>query len=195
MTRRAFRRLACDRRGSSIIEFAVLLPVLLLVGMGLFEILYQRYVSSVLRGAIQKAGRDSAIQGNDSKGALIDQKVMAMIWLVAPKATYVSSRKNYASFSNIRPEYFEDNNGNGVYDKASECFTDVNGNKTWDADPGLAGQGGANDAAVYTIQVTYPRLFPVFLKWSPNAVLTAKTILKNQPYASQNSYAATKVCP
>ena len=57
----------------------------------------------------------------------------------------------------------------------------------WDADPGLSGQGGANDVTLYTMTITYPRLFPVTkaLGVSSTQTITATTLLKNQPYATQ----------
>lgn len=203
MTRlRELRRalgLARDARGATLIEFAVIAPVMCLLIMGLSDLAYQGYITSILYGAMQKAGRDSTIQGNGTvpTGAAIDQKVMASVWSVMKSATYVSSRKSYSQFSNIAPEPFRDDNGNKVYDAATECFTDVNGNKTWDADPGATGQGGASDVVVYTMTVTYPRLFPMagLAGLAKTVTISSSTYLKNQPYAGQVSYTPTLVCP
>ena len=163
--------------------------------MGLSELAYQGYIQSVLTGAVQKAGRDSTIQGNGAQTSVIDSKVMSAVWSVARNATYVSSRKSYQSFLAIAPEPFIDNDKNGQYDAKTDCFTDMNGNGVWDADPGLAGQGGANDVTIYTMTVTYQRLFPVFgLIGLPNpATLTGTTALINQPYSAQP--APVQVCP
>jgi Flp pilus assembly protein TadG len=191
------KRLRRDTRGATLIEFAIVAPVMIVLIMGMCELAYQAYVTSALVGALQKAGRDSAIQGNDKQGDSIDQKVMAMVRTVAAGATYTSKRSNYAQFGNIAPEYYFDTNNNGQYDAATECFMDVNGNGVWDADPGITGQGGANDVTVYSMTITYNRLFPVLglFGWSSAKSLTATTVLKNQPYASQNAYTPTKVCP
>ncbi|WP_426263342.1 TadE/TadG family type IV pilus assembly protein [Sphingomonas sp. PWP1-2] len=192
-------RIVRDTRGATIIEFAVVAPVMILLIMGLSDLAYQGYIMSILDGAMQKAGRDSTIQGNDTtpSGAAIDQKVMASVWLVMKSATYVSSRKSYSQFGNIAPESFRDDNGNKVYDAATECFTDVNGNKTWDADPGASGQGGASDVVVYKMTITYPRLFPMagLAGLSQTVTNSSTTYLKNQPYAGQVSYTPTLVCP
>ena len=200
MTTRPLRRLARlrrDHRGVTAIEFAFVAPVLCLLIMGLCDLTYQSYVQVILTGALQKAGRDSTIQGASNRTAALDAAVIGMVRQVAKSATYTSTRKSYAQFSYVRPEVFQDNNNNGVYDSASECFTDVNGNGLWDADPGLAGQGGANDVVLYTMTVTYPRLFPLagMLGWSANQSIGASTVLKNQPYANQNSFTAKQVCP
>ena len=179
------------------VEFAIITPVMLTLIMGLSELAYQGYVQSVLTGAVQKAGRDSTIQGNGAQSTQIDTVVMNAVWSVAKSATYTSSRKSYSSFLTAGPEPFTDSNGNGQYDAASECFTDVNGNGVWDADPGSTGQGGANDVVIYSVAVTYKRLFPVFgLMGMPSPVtLTGTTILKNQPWATQNSYTPVQICP
>jgi Flp pilus assembly protein TadG len=197
MMRALFRRLRTDRRGVTAVEFAIVAPVMCMLLMGLCDLAYQSYVQSILTGAIQKAGRDSTIQGATNKTGAIDAAVMKMVKSVAKNASYTSSRKSYASFSNIKPEAFQDNNSNSSFDAATECFTDVNGNNTWDIDPGITGQGGANDVVLYTIEVSYPRLFPLYgLLGLPGVQkLGATTILKNQPYAQQNVYAAKQVCP
>jgi len=189
-------RLACDRRGATVVEFAFVLPVMLILMMGMMELGYQAYVQSVLTGAVQKAGRDSGIQGATADA--IDAKVIGQVRAVAKSAIYANgspTRLSYSAFSAIAPEPFVDTNGNGVRD-AGECFTDVNGNGSWDSDAGRTGQGGANDVTVYTVAITYTRLFPVtrLFGWPGTATLSSSTTLMNQPYASQNTDTPATVC-
>ena len=192
---RANRSLLRNTRGATIVEFAIVSPVMILMMMGLGDLSYQVYAQSILNGAMQKAGRDSAIQGGANNTAAIDAKVSAMVKNIAKNATITFTRKNYYSFSVIKPEPFTDTNGNGVRN-AGECYTDINGNNQWDADPGETGQGGANDVTVYTATVTYPHLFPVvgLLGWPSTQTITASTLLKNQPYASQTTVTPATVC-
>lgn len=192
---RTLRSLRRDTRGATIVEFAIVSPVMILMMMGLGDLGYQVYAQSILNGAMQKAGRDSAIQGGANNTTALDAKVTAMVKNVAQNATIVYSRKNYSSFSVIKPEPFTDTNGNGVRD-TGECYTDINGNSQWDADPGMTGQGGANDVTVYTATVTYPHLFPVtaLFGWPATQTITASTLLKNQPYASQTTVTPKTVC-
>lgn len=185
-----------DERGAAMIEFAFVIPVFLLLVMGLCELAYQAYVQSVLSGAVQKAGRDATIQGATTSS--IDSSVLTQVQAAAPRASFATGyplRKSYAQFGDIQPEPFVDTNGNNIRD-TGECFTDVNGNGTWDADPGTVGQGGANDAVVYTVAVIYPRLFPLAARmgWGPIQTLSATTTLKNQPYASQQTGTYPTVC-
>ena len=210
MIARALRRLRGDARGATIVEFAIVTPVMLTLVMGLGEIAYQGYAQSVLTGAIQKAGRDSTIQGATAQTAQIDAVVIGQLsqlksgWTADCSATpptnrptYCSTRKSYANFASIAPEFYFDDNKNNRYDAATECFMDTNGNSNWDADPGITGQGGANDVAVYTLTATYPRIFPVFglIGLARSATLKGSTTLKNQPWATQTTYSVVKKCP
>jgi Flp pilus assembly protein TadG len=192
------RRPLLDRRGSTLTEFAVILPVMMLLILGLCDLTYQAYVQAVLAGAIQKAGRDSTLQDNAkaTATAAIDLRVMKQVWAVAKTATWQSSRKSYAQFGYVTPEPFEDKNGNNAYD-ADECFTDLNGNGVRDLDPGKTGQGVANDVVVYTMTIRYNRLSPIgkLIGWDQQPTATATTLLKNQPYTNTTSAAATRVCP
>ncbi|OAN62680.1 TadE/TadG family type IV pilus assembly protein [Sphingomonas sp. TDK1] len=178
------RALLRDRQGATVIEFAILLPVLMMLLMGLMDISYQAYVQAVLEGALQKAARDSTIESANTSA--IDNRVSGAIRQVAGNATVSTNRLFYSSFTLIKPEDFIDTNGNGKRDPG-ECYTDINGNKQWDLDPGRAGQGGASDVTVYKVTVTYTRLFPVagLIGWSNQVVLNASTRFKNQPYNTQ----------
>jgi Flp pilus assembly pilin Flp len=197
------KRLSRETCGVAAIEFGMVAPVLAMFMMGIGDLLYTTYAQAILTGAVQKAGRDATLQANATTTATdnIDTTVMNLVKKVAPRATYFSTRESYSSFSNVdKPEPFEDKTGTGartgVYDAGIDCFTDLNGNDAYDLDGGRGGVGGANDVAQYKITVTLPRVFPVakLLGFSPNATLTAQTLLKNQPYAGQVITAET-VCP
>lgn len=200
------RRLRADRRGATIAEFAIISPVMMTLIMGLGELTYQEYLQVMLNGAVQKAGRDSGIQGGAANADTIDGIVINLVGSITKDMTkscvirpavntWCSTRKSYAQFGTIKPEYIYDTNANGALDP-SECFDDTNSNRTWDADPGLTGQGGANDSAVYTMSITYSRMFPVvgLLGWSNAQTLSSTTVLKNQPYANQATPTVVKVC-
>ncbi|WP_313534630.1 TadE/TadG family type IV pilus assembly protein [Sphingomonas sp.] len=187
------RALIRDRRGATLVEFAILLPVLMLLLMGLMDLSYQAYVQAVLEGALQKAARDSTIES--APISTIDNRVATAIRQVARNATVTPNRLFYSSFALIKPEEIFDTNGNGKLD-AGECYLDINGNKQWDRDPGRSGQGGASDVTVYRVQVTYTRLFPLagLVGWSKQVTLTASTRFKNQPYNTQMIPTPTKIC-
>lgn len=193
--RRPLRSLRRNSRGVTAVEFAIVAPVMMLMLMGICDLAYQIYAQSILNGALQKAGRDATIQGAANNTTQIDDKVKSMIQKIAANATFTVTRKNYDSFSVIKPEPFTDNNSNGIRN-TGECYTDVNGNGQWDQDPGSDGQGGADDVTLYTMTVTYPRLFPVagFFGWPSKQTISATTLLKNQPYASQTVVTPKQIC-
>lgn len=197
MMRALFRRLRRDQRGMTVIEFAVVAPVLFILLMGLCDLAYQSYIQAILTGEMQKAGRDSTIQGAITKTNDLDARVKSQVSRVAKNATFAPTRSNYASFSKMKPEFFFDDNSNGQFDSATECFIDINNSNGWDRDPGTTGQGGANDVTLYTMEVSYARLFPLsgLMGWSNTVKIAASTVLKNQPYAQQNVHAERKICP
>ena len=177
-------------------------PVMLMLMMGLGEMTYQDYVQSVLTGAVQKVGRDSTIQGNataaqsDALDAVVRKAVMALV----PSATFVSSRSNFDNYAAIAGEPFTDskypNNASGTYDgicNHGESYTDVNSNGHYDTDLSQTGQGGAGDVTQYTMTVTYNRIFPIgtYMGWGRTVTLSATTLLKNQPYATQSMNTGT----
>lgn len=201
-------RLTRDCRGVYAVEFALILPVLLLLMMGMGELAFQSYAQSVLNGAMQKAARDSTIQGNgtDAQSAAMDASVRGMVSrVVGSRASYQSSRTNFDNYAAIAGEPFTDskypNTAVGAYDGVcnhNESYVDVNNNGRYDLNLGASGQGGASEITNYTMQVTYNRLFPVRLfGWSSTVILTASTILKNQPYQTQNvdTGTTTRTCP
>lgn len=189
-------RLRRDDCGATIVEFAMVLPVMVVLIMGLMEICWQAYLTSVLTGAVQKAGRDSGLETQIGDTAAIDQKVEAVVLTIEKYATFQSSRLNYSTFDSVaKAEPYVDTNKNGKYDKG-ECFTDINGNGVWDADQGQSGQGGAGDVVVYTMTMKYPRLFPIYkmIGWPNTVQVSATTVLKNQPYTSQNDTPPNTIC-
>lgn len=183
------RSLLHDIQGATIVEFAFVAPVLLLMVMGIFDLGHNMYTSAMLQGSVQQAARDSTIEGAAGNTAALDQIVTDAVRAVSPAATLQFDRKAYSSFSDVsRPEDFTDVDGNGTCD-AGEPFEDINGNGTWDSDRGLVGQGGARDAVLYTVRITYPRVFPIarlIPGQSDTFTIETKTVLRNQPYGVQN---------
>ncbi|WP_242137051.1 TadE/TadG family type IV pilus assembly protein [Sphingomonas sp. TREG-RG-20F-R18-01] len=200
------RPIASDVRGAALVEFAFVAPVMLLLMMGLCDLIYQVYAKSVLNGAVQKAGRDATIQGGAQQTDTLDARVLTGMsglfslptnsCATTPVAgSWCSSRKSYATFSTIGAEPFTDSNNDGIR-QVGECYSDINGNKQWDADAGIAGQGGANDVTLYTMSVTYPRIFPIagLIGWPTTVTITTTTLLKNQPYATQAASSPATIC-
>jgi Flp pilus assembly protein TadG len=207
---RAIRRASRCTRGVTVIEFAIVAPVLMLLLMGLFDVAHTVYVKAQLNGLVQKAARDSTLQDQSTLAGqtALDNIVIAQVKALAPGATVSAKRRFYRNNNDATarvPEPWGDTNRD-LRCNADESFTDTNGNGVWDADGGDGGSssttpgGGAQDRSIYLVTVTYPRLFPLwrFIGLTPQATQVATTILANQPYSDQASYApdpATRHCP
>lgn len=187
----SLRRLRDDARGATIIEFAVAAPVLILLLMGIFDMAYNAYIVSVLRGAVQEASRRNSLEIANT--AQSDAYVEKMVKTVAPAAAVTFKRVSYYDFADIkRAELWNDKNGNGRCDNA-EIYTDENRNNRWDADVGTNDNGGANDVVLYTATVKYKPVFVV--PFMPNAgalrTQSATAVQKNQPFALQEKYGSS----
>lgn len=194
---RALTQLRHNRDGAAAVEFAIIAPVFMMLLFGSFEFGLNVYLRAVVEGAMQQAGRNSSLQNAQSGQSTIDQAVRTQVQNILPGATVTFDRDNYPSFSRVNvPEDFTDANNNGAYD-SGECFQDVNGNNLWDADSGRDGLGGANDVVEYTATVSYPSWIPggAALGLSPTTQVKAKTLLRNQPFATQPGWSARQVCP
>jgi Flp pilus assembly protein TadG len=198
-----FRRLGEDERGAALVEFAIVAPVMVLMLLGAFDIGHTLYARGVLQGVVQKVARDSTLETGTAteQQEKLDNRVRAQVSALANNAAIKITRRYYRTFTQAaaaRREDFTDNNGDGTCD-AGEPYEDANNNNIWDDDGADAGQGGAKDAVVYTVEVEYPRFFPIynFIGGSDTTTLTASTVLKNQPYGDQGSYGAPtqKNCP
>jgi Flp pilus assembly pilin Flp len=180
------RSLLRDRRGVTVVEFALISPVLFGAVMGGYELVYQAYVQSVLRGEISRAGRSNVLERSLSDGGryAIDESIREAILRVAPHARIdTPTRVSFASYARVLSPAEPDANNNGVCDPG-ETYEDTNGNGRWDSNSGVTDGGGAKDVIVYTVKLEYDRTFPVgaLLGMSNTVQLEAATFLRMQPY-------------
>ena len=54
-------RLGRDESGATIVEFALVLPVLCVLLLGIFDLGYRSYASSVMQGALHEAARMATV--------------------------------------------------------------------------------------------------------------------------------------
>ena len=194
MIRVPLHRLRADTRGVTIIEFAVVSPVLFLTMLGFFELGYKSYVSSVVQGALHAAARSATV--GDKTGAQIDAEVQARLQAFSRGSTIVVSKTSYANFSDVKqPEkIITDTAPVGQYN-TGDCFEDDNGNGTYDTDRGKSGLGGADDIVNYQVTMTFKPVVPLwkYIGGSNMETITASTVLRNQPFAGR-SVSATVIC-
>lgn len=183
-----FGRLLNDERGITAVEFGIVAPVLFLLLMGMFDLGFQGYAQTMIKGEMQAAGRKSSLEPTLITTSELDEDVRSAVKRIIPGATVTFERRNYATFGDVgRPEDFTDSNGDGTCND-DEPFDDVNGNGTWDQDRGRNGLGGARDAVLYTSTAVYPRVFPLhgFIEgMSDTVTISGTTVLRNQPYDEQ----------
>jgi len=183
---RAFlRHLRRDREGVTLVEFAIVGPVLILMLMGLFDIAHTQYTSAVLYGAMQKAARDYTLESASASETTIDTRVQDQIRAVMPNgATITFTKTAFDDFKNVNePEEYTDIDNNRTCNNG-EPYEDANGNGIWDVYRGANGLGAARDVFLYTSNVSYPRLFPMFglIGLPPTITLSATTVLRRQPF-------------
>lgn len=187
MIARLRNRLASDRRGATIIEFAMILPALCLILLGTFELGYRMYVASVVQGALHEAARMATVGGVTT--TQIDTRVKQRLHSFSHAATIATSTDNYDDFSQVSlPERITaDTTPIGQYN-AGDCYEDYNNNQRYDIDRGRSGMGQSDDIVRYQVSISYPRMFPVagFFGWSDTDTITANTVLRNQPYAGRS---------
>jgi Flp pilus assembly protein TadG len=201
------RRLARDQRGVTVVEFAIVAPVMGMVLLGAFDVGHTLYMRGVMQGIVQKTARDSTLEDSTDSAAqtTLDNRVKAQVLALANNATITITRRYYRTFSTAqaaRAETFTDATSgvfkNGICDNG-EPYEDANLNGVWDRDGGDSGLGGAKDAVLYTVTATYPRFFPIyrFIGGSNVTKITSSTVLRNQPYGDQAAYGAMRVrnCP
>jgi len=197
MNRRAHQRLANDKRGAALIEFAIVAPMLGLMLLGAFDVAHTLYVRAALQGVVQKAARDLSLESGllTAKQNALDDKVRNQVKALANNGTVTITRQWYRSYEHAAASKFEpwtDSNNNGTCDgpqgsTPGEPYEDTNGNNRWDATGGNASQGGAKDAVLYTASISYARFFPMYnlIGGSRTTKVTASTVLRNQPYGDQ----------
>lgn len=189
---RAAKRLSRDRNGAALMEFALIAPTLLILLMGAFDMAHRLYARAVLQGAVQKAARDASLEDGTlaARQTAIDTKVKDQARIIHSGATFSFDRRSYRTFARAAEpaESWTDTNRDGLCN-VGEPFNDVNRNGTRETDVGVSGQGGAQDAVVYAVRMRYPSVTPVFglFGLNPNVDLTARAVLRNQPYNDQGA--------
>lgn len=189
------RRLGAERSGSTIVEFAMIAPVLILLVCGTIELGYLAMVKSSLETGVSRAARAARVDLTTPESER-DEKLRAGIidrmepFTIAPGHEMVIETRVYRTFGASYPESWEDLNGNGRYDGPSgsfpgEPFDDRNRNGRKDnaiQEDGLL--GGPGDVVAY--HVTYPvkLLFGgLAAPWfgSGTVTLESNVVLRNEP--------------
>lgn len=187
MTLRALRG---DARGATIVEFAMILPVMSILLLGVIDLGYRSYVTSIVQGALHEAARMATVGGVPT--AQIETHVRTRLHEFSRNAAVVTRTRSYAEFSGVKtPETItQDTAPFGQYNPG-DCYQDYNNNGGYDLDRGRSGLGNAEDVVYFEVEMTYPHIVPIgsFLGggWNDDVVITQNTILRNQPFAARNT--------
>lgn len=181
------RRLARDRSGAALVEFAVVFPAFVLAVVGIIEVAIVLFISSSIEAAVLEASRFGITGGEPEEGVTRQERVLEIVG----EKTYGLVNMDeveldtlvYDSFSDIgEPEPYEDDNGNGAYD-LGEPYTDVNGNGQWDDDMGAVGLGGPSDVVVYRISYEWGLITPLMRgALSETVSHTSSVAVRNEPF-------------
>ncbi len=194
-------RLAGDERGAVLTEFGLLAPVMLLMLVGAFDVGHSLYLKTIIEGAVQKAARDSGLESGSltASQTTIDTKVRDQLRPLIGNAPAINITRtyfrNFADADAGAAEPFTDSDADSICDRG-ESYEDKNNSGTWDSTGGATGQGQAQDAVIYKVSITYPRMFPLnkFIGIPANAVVSAETVMNNQPYSAQAAV-TNRNCP
>lgn len=180
--------LAGDRRGSAVVDFAILAPVLVLLLIGILEAAMLLLAQILLQTAVGDAARNGIVgsgSGTLSRAELIRSSVERVAGTLLDADRLELETLVYPNFESIgRPEPFTDANGNGVYDPG-EPFVDVNGNGSRDVDMGAAGLGGPNAVVLYRVRYPWRPMTPLLRGLLPDGgriELRASYAVRNEPF-------------
>jgi Flp pilus assembly protein TadG len=175
--------------GSVITEYAIVLPVFLVMIVGGFEIGRIYMISAALEGTLVQSTR-IAMSGYlptdyATREEYIEALVVTSLQSVGVTSGVTVSMMVYSSFANVgEAEPYVDQNGNNEYD-VGECYTDVNGSLFWDADMGDTGAGGEENIMVMTVDVDLP-FMTSFMSHITDTFggigLSGSTIIRNEPF-------------
>ncbi|MEO0499252.1 MAG: TadE/TadG family type IV pilus assembly protein [Pseudomonadota bacterium] len=190
------RRLNSDERGTTLVEFALLAPTLMLMVTGAVEFGHLAMARSALEGATMVSARvamtGACPESREEDMQNFIHKRMSSFATVAD----VSGKKSLPEITvrnfgqdvgNVgSPEPFVDDDKNGEY-TPGESFDDLNGNGKWTSGVHVRGDlGGPGDVIQYEAEFKAANLFP-YTKWfveSGHATLKASTIVRNEPIFS-----------
>jgi hypothetical protein len=191
--RKALRRLWQDRNGAAVLEFALVLPPLCLILVGMFEVAMVTFCQASMEGALREAGR-YGVTGQDE--ATIDERKEKILEIVdhytlglfniedATVTTKVHSDFSGVGGASIGEPITYDANGNGEYDAATDEYQDVNGNGEYDDPREDAGERA--EIVEYTVEYDWPLMTPFMANIMGNAdgkiPLKASIVLRNEPW-------------
>jgi Flp pilus assembly pilin Flp len=187
---RQLRRFAKDREGASALEFALVLPPLCFLLIGMFEVAALMFTQSTMEGGLREAARfgmtgqlvDDPEARKEQILALIDKHTLGFVDMETATVT-VAPHGSFSESEETGPEPYTDANDNGEHD-SGEDYTDLNGNGLWDEvrdDPGQE-----SEVVEYMVEYDYSPMTGFMsnvLGGEDGMVhLSASIVLRNEPW-------------
>lgn len=188
-----FRLLKRDQSGATLVEFAFVAPVFMLLLMGAMDVGYTMYIRAVASGTLEAAARSGALEG--ATPSQLEADIRESMFDIMPAyarndSNVTISTKNYTDFSRINAaeKIIQDNDSDGVLD-IGDCWLDEDLNNEYGVNEGADGIGGADDSVYYNVTISMESLFPLygFINGSSTKTFSVKTLVVNQPFAAQGS--------
>ena len=186
---------ACQA-GTAALEFALAIPIVLTLIVGVIEFALLNFKTALLEGGLRETSRYGITGLNASDGSRVDRIVEIVNEHAAGLFTISASDIEtlvYQDFSDIgEPEPYTDSNGNGEFD-IGEPYTDVNCNGKWDADQGAVGIGAGDEVVLYTIRHqhnTVTGFIDYLIAADGTVYLQASVAVRNEPFPG-----GPAVCP
>jgi Flp pilus assembly protein TadG len=182
------RKLRKHEEGSTVVEFALIAPLLAMFLVAIIEFGMIMFSSILLESGLRDASR-FGITGREVAGMtrlenivqIISDRTIGLIDMDAADVQVLV----YQGFAEVGAgEDYVDGNANGSYD-AGETYSDDNGNGNWDSDIGVAGAGSTGDIVLYRISYDWPILTPfasTFIGADGTFQLRASIAVRNEPW-------------
>lgn len=186
------RRLLKNEEGATMVEFAMIMPVFILLIFGLIEFSVIMFTKATMEGATSITSRLGKT-GHMEEGMTRQQMLINLLTektsgILDPDLIEVTTLV-YESFSDIGQSepLMVDVNGNGQHDASDgDVYQDINGNGQWDDDLGQVGLGGSGDIVVYKVHYPWTIKTPVMSSFLTNAEgyfpLDVSVVVRNEPY-------------
>lgn len=198
---------ATTRKGTSTLELAAGLPVLLLILGATIDFSYISLINHQLSYAARVASRwgitgqqvtevdavSKPVAWCGSGTPPANPRVMKLRQLIYASLTSTVDPDNVClsvlSYSGGYPavgdpEPYLDLNDSKAYDQG-EPFTDVNGDGVWSLDQGSAALGAGGDVAVYVLRYSTPPITGLTPGLPATMAFEARVVVRNEPYLTR----------
>lgn len=154
-----------DRSGATIIEFAIVAPMLFLLLAGIIEIGLILFTFAAMEGATNigsRTGKTGFSQGSASRESFIRNEIQRLTGGFLDPSKLSISVLSYSSYSNIgKPEPCLQPLEPPCPGTSGVNYVDINGNGQWDADQGRSTAGGSGSIVLYRVHYPWTMFTPI----------------------------------